>query len=124
MTQQPDIDRTLSELERTHAETFAEPWQAQAFAMVIKLFEQGVFDWSEWTDTLSEEIRSAGARGEADRGDTYYQHWLAALEVLLLRKAVLERKILDSRIEQWRRAYLNTPHGQPIELAAGAQPKI
>ena len=124
MTIQPGIDLLLRDFESAHARTFAEPWQAQAFALVLKLYEEGVFDWSEWSGALSEEIRSAGTRGEADRGDTYYQHWLAALEALLLRKAILGRSTLDSRIEQWRRAYLNTPHGQPIELAAGNQPKV
>ena len=124
MMRQSGIDPPLRDLEATHARTFAEPWQAQAFALVLKLYEEGVFDWSEWSGALSEEIRSAGTRGEADRGDTYYQHWLAALEALLLRKAILERSTVDSRIEQWRRAYINTPHGQPIELAAGNQPKV
>ena len=31
---------------------FAEPWEAQAFAMAVKLNEAGVFQWSEWADTL------------------------------------------------------------------------
>ena len=124
MMRQSGIAPPLRDLEAAHARTFAEPWQAQACALVLKLYEEGVFDWSEWSGALSEEIRSAGTRGEADRGDTYYQHWLAALEALLLRKAILERSTLDSRIEQWRRAYLNTPHGQPIELAAGNQTKV
>ena len=124
MMRQSGIDPPRRDLEAAPARTFAAPWQAQAFALVLKLHEEGVFDWSEWSGALSEEIRSAGTRGEADRGDTYYQHWLAALEALLLRKAILERSTVDSRIEQWRRAYINTPHGHPIELAAGNQPKV
>lgn len=100
---------------------FSEPWEAQAFAIVLRLSEQGVFQWSEWTAALAEEIRRAKSDGDADLGDTYYQHWLAALERLLLEKTVLDATALDSRIAQWRRAYLNTAHGQPIELSAGRE---
>ena len=100
---------------------FAEPWQAQAFALAVKLSEQGVFTWSEWATTLSEEIRTAQAKGDADLGDTYYQHWLKALERLVTEKQVLSSTTLSERKQAWRRAYLGTPHGEPIELAAGLQ---
>ena len=33
---------------------FAEPWEAQAFALAVRLFEQGHFSWNEWTDTDSD----------------------------------------------------------------------
>ncbi len=59
---------------------FGEPWQAQAFAMTLALHERGVFTWTEWARTLSEAIRDAQASGDPDRGDTYYAHWLDALE--------------------------------------------
>ena len=65
---------------------FDEPWQAQAFAITIKLHESGVFTWKEWAATLSEEIRRAQATGDPDTGSTYYRHWLAALERLVVEK--------------------------------------
>ena len=101
---------------------FEEPWEAQAFALVLRLSEQGLFQWSEWSAALAAEIRHARDVGDQDLGDTYYHYWLAALEKLLLEKSVLESKAVKSRIEQWRRAYLNTPHGQRIELSAGQEP--
>ena len=101
---------------------FEEPWEAQAFALVLRLSEQGLFQWSEWSAALATEIRHARETGDQDLGDTYYHYWLAALEKLLLEKAVLDSEAVKSRIEEWRCAYLNTPHGHPIELSAGQEP--
>ena len=98
---------------------FAEPWQAQAFALAVKLSEHGHFTWAEWAETLSAEIQAAVDGGDADLGDTYYEHWMRALERLSLEKHLVTSESMDLRAEQWRRAYLNTPHGQPIDLSAG-----
>ena len=100
---------------------FEEPWEAQAFALVLRLSEQGLFQWSEWSAALATEIRHARETGDQDLGDTYYHYWLAALEKLLLEKSVLNNEAVKLRIEEWRRAYLNTPHGHPIELSAGQE---
>ncbi len=100
---------------------FAEPWQAQAFALAVKLSEQGHFTWKEWAETLGGEIQAAMDAGDADLGDTYYQHWMRALERLSLEKRLVSPENLDHRTDQWRRAYLNTPHGQPIELSAATK---
>jgi nitrile hydratase accessory protein len=62
---------------------FNEPWEARAFAMTLALHERGVFTWPQWAAALSREIDRAHASGDADRGDTYYQHWLLALESLV-----------------------------------------
>ena len=97
-------------------QVFNEPWQAQAFALAVHLGEAGYFDRSEWAEALGEEIRAAQARGDPDLGGTYYQHWLNALERLCAAKGLaLEDAVLE-RKEQWRRAYLDTPHGKPVEL--------
>ena len=56
---------------------FAAPWEAQAFAMAVRLHEAGHFTWTEWAERLAEEIKRAQAAGDPDRGDTYYRHWLA-----------------------------------------------
>ena len=44
---------------------FKEPWEAQAFALTLKLHEAGHFTWVEWAETLGAEIRAARARGDA-----------------------------------------------------------
>ena len=98
---------------------FREPWEAQAFALTVKLHEKGLFTWDEWAAVLSAEIASAQSSGDPDLGNTYYRHWQNALERLVVEKGATLGDELESRVETWRQAYLNTPHGQPIELSAG-----
>jgi len=98
---------------------FNEPWEAQAFALVLALHEKGLFSWQEWAAVLSEQIALAQALGDPDLGNTYYQHWLAALEKISRQKNLSNEEEMSSRKSQWRAAYLNTPHGKPIELSAG-----
>jgi nitrile hydratase accessory protein len=62
---------------------FNEPWEARAFAMVLALHERGLFTWAQWAEALSRQIARAQAAGDPDHGDTYYQHWLLALESLV-----------------------------------------
>ena len=101
---------------------FREPWEAQAFAMTLRLFEQGLFTWPEWAATLTAEIKRAQAKGDPDTGETYYHHWLAALERIVAEKGVTDTATLDRTRTAWRRAADRTPHGQPIELAPGDFP--
>ena len=95
---------------------FAEPWQAQAFALAVKLSEQGHFTWKEWAAALADELKAAENRGEPDDGTHYYEHWLAALERLVVEKGLTDREAMRERKEAWTEAYLHTPHGRPVEL--------
>ena len=95
---------------------FAEPWQAQAFALAVKLSELGHFTWSEWADVLAQELKADAARGEADDGSRYYHCWLAALERLVVTKSLSSREALSAQKEAWADAYRHTPHGMPVEL--------
>jgi nitrile hydratase accessory protein len=97
---------------------FAEPWQAQAFALAVKLSESGCFTWKEWAAALGEELRSAADRGEPDDGSRYYEYWLAALERLVGAKGLCDRAAMLARKQAWVDAYRHTPHGKPVELAA------
>ena len=97
---------------------FAEPWQAQAFALAVRLSQEGHFTWKEWTAALSAEIRAAASRGESDDGSHYYHHWLAALERLVTEKGLCDPAALVARKEAWADAYRLTPHGKPVELSA------
>jgi nitrile hydratase accessory protein len=99
---------------------FAEPWQAQAFALAVKLSEQGHFTWTEWAAALGAELKAAADHGEPDDGSHYYQYWLAALERLVTAKGLINRAALDTRKEAWAEAYRHTPHGQPVQLSAAA----
>ncbi len=95
---------------------FAEPWQAQAFALAIKLSEEGHFTWKEWAAALAAELKRAEERGEPDDGSHYYEHWLAALEHLVTSKGLTDESALHGRKEAWIDAYRHTPHGQPVIL--------
>ncbi len=89
---------------------FAEPWEAQAFAMAVKLNEAGVFGWNEWAETLGAELKAHPAR-------PYYESWLAALERLVEAKGLMTGPERHARIEAWDRAAKATAHGQPITLS-------
>ena len=95
---------------------FREPWEAQAFAIAVKLHETGLYTWNEWATALSDEIKAAQADGDPDLGDTYYQHWLKALEGLVLAKTDLTVDQLLKRKNAWDRAAQRAPHGEPILL--------
>lgn len=98
------------------APVFEDAWQAQAFAMTITLFERGVFTWPEWARYLGDEIKAAQGAGDPDLGNTYYEHWLKALEKLVAEKGIVANAELTDRRDAWDRAARATPHGQPIVL--------
>ena len=98
------------------APVFREPWEAQAFAMTLALYEQGLFTWTEWAAALSAAIKRAQTSGDCDDGSTYYQHWLAAIEQLVRDKGIATEQALAERCGAWDRAAHATPHGQPILL--------
>lgn len=95
---------------------FRAPWEAQAFAMTLALHEGGLFTWPEWAEALAAQIAAAQAAGDPDTGETYYRHWLAALEGLVARKGASSGDELARYRHAWEHAAGRTPHGQPIEL--------
>ena len=98
---------------------FREPWEAQAFAMTLALHERGLFNWTEWAQELARQIGAAQAAGDADLGDTYYRHWLAALEALVAHKGAGSIAELMRYRKAWDHAADRTPHGLPIEIRSG-----
>jgi nitrile hydratase accessory protein len=97
---------------------FREPWEAQAFAMTLALHERKLFTWPEWAATLGAEIKKAQAAGDPDTGETYYRHWLNALERLVADKGLTDAAALARYYDAWDHAADRTPHGDPIELRA------
>ena len=106
---------------------FREPWEASAFAMVVKLNEAGYFSWSEWVEYLAKEIKAADNEHDHDKvdvhddsGHDYYHHWFAALE-----KLIVDKKIIDPKTITGRHQYLKdnpVPHDhvarrEPIKIA-------
>ena len=97
---------------------FREPWEAHAFALTLMLHERGAFTWPEWTSTLATEIERAQAAGDPDTGETYYHHWLAALEHLVAERGLTDQPTLRKYRDAWAHAAERTPHGSPIELTS------
>jgi nitrile hydratase accessory protein len=95
---------------------FNAPWEAQAFAMTLALHERGLFTWPEWAQALAKQVSAAQASGDPDLGDTYYSHWLAALEAIVSEKGAGSTAELLRYQQAWDHAADRTPHGQPIDL--------
>lgn len=110
-----DVKRLPGLVTQDDEAVFAEPWQAQAFAMTVKLHEKGLFTWVEWAAALSQEIAAAGPD---DAAENYYMRWLAALEKITQEKDALSEAECLERKNAWDRAARATPHGSPIELGA------
>jgi nitrile hydratase accessory protein len=106
----PDLTRLEGMTLDANEPVFNEPWEAQAFALVIGLYEKGAFTWNEWADVLSKTIHS-------DNGNAaYYELWLVALEAIVLKKSLANENEILERKSDWQKALLATPHGEPIEL--------
>lgn len=98
---------------------FREPWEAQAFALVVALHARGLFSWGEWAQHLSQAIARAQSQGDPDTGASYYHHWLDALEHLVAERGLAPPLALGALRQAWRSAAEITPHGQPVQLPSG-----
>lgn len=101
---------------------FEQPWQAQAFSLVVCLHKSGLFPWKEWVRIFSDEIKASPARPGEGVNDAYYRQWLAATEQLIASFGLADGDAISQRAEEWRLAYLNTPHGQPVALSHATCP--
>jgi nitrile hydratase accessory protein len=70
--------------------TFNSPWEAQVFALAVRLQETGILTKDTWTRALASEIQQAGQRNDPDLGDTYYHHWTRALEQVLINSSLVD----------------------------------
>lgn len=91
-----------------NAPVFAEPWEAQAFAMTVALNEAGRLEWTDWAEAFSSELRS---------GDPYYICWLRTLEAVLAREGIAAPALVHAVEHAWSHAAEHTPHGTPINDA-------
>ena len=96
---------------------FGQPWHAEAFGTSLALSQAGLFSWAEWVEIFSSEIRTNPQRVDEDSEAAYYRQWLAALETVLAKHAMLTAEEIAETAEHWRRSYLNTPHGRPIAFS-------
>ena len=110
--------KVMTSLSDSGAPTFREPWQAKAFAMVVLLHRQGRFEWNEWVQVLGAEIAACPQQPGEDPDAAYHRQFLAALERIVAALSIANPDDQLRRKEEWRSAYLNTPHGHAVELAA------
>ena len=84
--------------------------------MAELLVAEGKIDPGGWSKALGAELDRREARGEPDDEATYYAAVLATLERVLAAGEVAPKADVDRRSDDWRQAYLSTPHGQPVAL--------
>ncbi len=116
MTPNDDFLQEIAIPRNEEGPVFDEPWQAQVFALTVKLSESGHFTWPEWAEIFGAEIAAATKAGRGCGNEDYYLCWLAALEKIVGVKKILTQEQLSVRKEEWRHAGEHTDHGQPIEL--------
>jgi nitrile hydratase accessory protein len=80
---------------------FCAPWAARAFAMALKLNQDGLFSWPEWVAVFSAELASSehGPHALAGDADDYYECWVNALEKILAGKGILDTSTLEASRE-------------------------
>ncbi len=115
---QLDPDQFAPLVRHDNEPVFDELWQAEALGLAFSLAERGVFSPAEWSRTLGSEHRGLLGGGAADTTRTYYEAVVKAVERLLREKGPLTVDVVERRVSNWRQAYMNTPHGQPVRLEA------
>lgn len=103
---------------------FADSWEAQAFALANLLIEAGFMTRAAWVEVFGQEIKAAQGRGDPDRGDTYFQHLVTALERIMVERDLISRPALQEQELLWLRAVENTPHGVAISLENAFNPPV
>ncbi|MDE1188042.1 MAG: nitrile hydratase accessory protein [Pantoea sp.] len=101
---------------------FEHPWQAQVFSLIVCLHQAGKFSWKEWVDVFSTEIKAHPIQEHESVNDAYYRQWVAATEHMLLLLQLTGQADIARRTDEWRQAYLNTPHGMPVTLSSAVCP--
>ncbi len=96
---------------------FDEAWQAQVLAIADTLVQNGMFSAGAWSETLGAALKQAEDDGAEDNQETYYQCALTALESLVAQNSEIDKQTMTGKRDDWERAYLSTPHGQPVKLS-------
>jgi nitrile hydratase accessory protein len=73
---------------------FQAPWESRAFGVAVALQDAGEIDFERFRALLIAEIAE---HGEEESGGAYYEHWLDALQRVLLEQGVLSAAELDAR---------------------------
>jgi nitrile hydratase accessory protein len=95
-----DISGPAAIPRRNGEPVFSEPWESRVFGAAIALCERGVFEWDEFRERLIAEIASgdATAADPAQARPTYYEHFLSALERVLIDKGICDQAEISSQL--------------------------
>ncbi len=77
---------------------FHDEWERRAFSMVLLSILKGYVSWDEGRHAIE---RMGAAKY---LGTTYYEHWLASLETLVVEKGVLTRDEIDARMQDLKKS--------------------
>lgn len=105
-------------LEAGESPQFQTPWEARAFALVVRLSEAGHFTWSEWVDFLARSIAESDVKEVTDgRRRSDGEQWIAAAESLLIAKGITSAEQLRARrLACWP---INSGHAHPTPNLTG-----
>lgn len=98
---------------------FEEGWHAQTLALADAMVRSGAFTAGDWANALGAALKDADAAGNPDTTETYYHCAITALEQLIAKATSIDPTMMSNRKATWERAYLATPHGEPVLLEAG-----
>lgn len=115
LSQPPALENGLLDIDN-ETPAFDYPWQADAFGLTVQLYRNGRFTWAQWVEVFSAEIKASPVQPGETPNDAYYRQWLTALETIVRSSGLVSVAEIAERAEDWRKAYLNTPHGEPVLL--------
>ncbi len=78
---------------------FEAPWQGRLFGIARGLAEQGVYEWDEFRARLIEQIAAFDRGIGPPDAYHYYDHFLRALETLLVERELVAPGELTQRID-------------------------
>ncbi len=91
-----DISGPAAIPRRNGEPVFNEPWESRIFGAAVALCECGLFEWDEFREWLIAEIAAADAgRDLSTQPSPYYEHFLAALERLLIDKGICAKAEIE-----------------------------
>jgi nitrile hydratase accessory protein len=103
VTVQPEVTALTGAeaLPRSNGElVFESPWQARAFGVAVGLVQAQGLGWEAFRSRLIDEIAAweDEHRGARSAACEYYEHWLAALERLVLETGMVSSAELEAEI--------------------------
>ncbi|EGL84004.1 nitrile hydratase beta subunit [Caldalkalibacillus thermarum TA2.A1] len=82
---------------------FEEPWERRSFGMALALYEEKRYtSWDDFRTRLIQEIAKWESSENQDKLDwNYYEHWLAALEQLVVETGMIDKHDIDARTKEF-----------------------